>query len=109
MFTHEEQSIKVSDAHTAEKSDFSPNLIEERLKANLEHLHAQISKMTQMMKKLIHENLARLNLTAGFRVCRFQSESPLVDGPRTSRSLPLASLVTAGYTPDIELVGNGSF
>ena len=93
-FSHEEHQAEASEVHTAKRSDgsnteFSPNLTEERIKANLEPLHAQIFALTQMMNKLIQDNSARAKPTAGLRSRRFPSESPLTDGPRTSRSLPL--------------------
>ena len=45
MSAHEEQPTEASDVHSAErtddvKSEFSANLIEERIKAYLEPLHA---------------------------------------------------------------------
>ena len=69
---HEEQLSEASEAHTTEKDDkanteFSPGSIEERIKAKLEPLHAQISLLTQMINKLIQDNLARKNPTAGPR------------------------------------------
>ena len=53
-----------------------------------------------MMNKLVKDNSARTNPTAGPRDRRFSSESPLTDEPGTSKTLPIALLVTAGYSPD---------
>ena len=60
--------------------------------------------MKQMMNKLFQDYSAGTNPTAGPRGCRFQSDSPLTDGSRTSRTLPLTSLVTVGYSPDIGII-----
>ena len=97
--------METSDTDTTEQgaeasTEFSPNLIEERMKSDVEPLHAQITTLTQMMSKLIQDNWARVNPLAGSRDHRFKSAYPLTDGPGTSRTLPLASLVTVGYSPD---------
>ena len=86
MSAHEEQPIEASGTYRAERIDkasteFSSDLIEERVKANLEPLHEQISTLTQLMNKLIQDNSTRTNSTAGPSDRRFQSESPLKDGP----------------------------
>ena len=46
---------------------FSPHLIEESIKANLEPLHAEISALTEMMDRLIQGNSAREFTTASTR------------------------------------------
>ena len=81
MSALKEQPMEVSETHTTKQCDegnteFSPNSIEEKRKANLETLHAQITLLMQSMNKLIQENSARINSTAGFRNHRFQSEFP---------------------------------
>ena len=58
MSAQEEQTAAESEPNEAERisetgSDFSLDLIEERIEANLEVLHAQISTLTQMMDNLI--------------------------------------------------------
>ena len=105
MSTQEEQPNEASETHTAEQSDessteMSPDWMEERIEANLEPVNAHISTLPQMMKTLIQHNSARTNPTAGPRARRFQSESLLTDGPWISRTLPLTSIRTAGYSPD---------
>ena len=50
--------MEATQPYTTEQSDgasteFFPNSIEERIKANLESLHAQISMLTQMMNKIV--------------------------------------------------------
>ena len=109
MSAHEEQPNEASEADTAEWIDeviteFSSNLIEETIKANLEPLYAQISTLTQMMNKMIKDNSARSNPTASFRDDRFPSESPLTDGAGTSSILPSTSLVTAAYSRIIHIL-----
>ena len=61
MSAHEEKSTTASKSNAAKRNNeistgFSPDLIEERIKANLEPLHAQISTLTQMMDKLVQDN-----------------------------------------------------
>ena len=84
MSVYEEQPKKESEMHTADRIDkngaeFSPDLIKERIKVNLEPLDAQISTLTQMMNKPTQDNSARTNPTAGTRARRFQSESLLAE------------------------------
>ena len=59
----------------------SPDMIEEKLKLNLEPLHDQISALTQLLDNLIQGNSAREFMTAGTREPQFPSELPLTDGP----------------------------
>ena len=92
MSAHEEQSTVASEPNEAEQNDgtssgCSADLIEERIKANLEPLHAQISSLVQMMDRLIQGNSARGYLTASTREARFPSESPVTEGPGISRTL----------------------
>ena len=89
-----------SDQIDVVRTKLSPNSIEERIKANLEPLHAQIGTLTQIMNKLIQDISARLNPTADSRDRKFPSGSPLTDGPGTSKTLPFESLVNAVYSPD---------
>ena len=103
----EEQPKEASESHKTKQGDdddteFSPNLIGEKRKANPEPPHAQNTTRMQTMNKLIHENSATINSTVGSRNSRFQSEFSLTDGPGTPRILPLASVVTAGYSPNNE-------
>ena len=90
MSAHGKQPNEASKTHTLERVDeastkLSPNLIEDRIKSNMEPLHAQISTMTQMMNKLIQDNSARTNSTAGSRDHRFPYESPLTGDPEFAK------------------------
>ena len=80
---------------------FFPDLIEKRIEENLEPLDAQIFALTQMTDKLVQGNSAREYPTASTRELRFPSDYPLTDGPGISRTLPLAPLRTAEYSPNI--------
>ena len=96
MSAHQEQPNTASESHTAERieeavTEFSPDIIKERIKANLEPLHAQINILTQKMYKLFQGNSARTISAVGLRDHRFPSESPLTDRPSTSRTLSLES------------------
>ena len=105
MSVYEEQSTAAYEQNVDERSDeasteFSPDIIIEKIKANLERLHAQNITLTQMMNKLIQEKSAGTNptSTAGSRNRSFPSKSPLTDS--TSRTLPLELRITAGYSPN---------
>ena len=95
---------------TIERNDenilrFSPDIIEETIKANLEPLHAQIFALTEYMDRLIQGNSARDFTTAGTRELRQQSESPFAEAPGTCSFAPVAPLTTAGYSPDTLVCG----
>ena len=105
MSAHEELSTAASKPNAAERisefsSEISPELIEKRIKENLAPLHAQISAQTELLDKLIQVNSARVYTMASTRERRFSSESPLTDKVRHERTLPLAPLIAAGYSPD---------
>ena len=46
---------------------FSPELVDERIKASLEPVHAQITALTEMMDHLIQNNSAKETITASSR------------------------------------------
>ena len=82
------------------KVRFSPDLVDKRIKASLEPLHAQISVLTEMMDRLIQSNSARETTTASSRETRHQHESPYSGVPGFARFPTVAPLSTAGYSPD---------
>ena len=111
MSAHEEQSTAISEPTIAEwtsgsGTEFSPQLIEERIRANLDPLHAPFPALTHLMDRLIQDNLAGTYPTISTRDCQFPSKSPFTVEPRTSRTLSLALLVTAGYL--LEMVAGAS-
>ena len=58
MSGHEEEPTVAIHTNVTERSDetstsYSPDMIKEKIKANQETLHAQISVLTQMMDELI--------------------------------------------------------
>ena len=65
-----------------------PDVIEERIKANLEPLNEQISTLTQLLNQLIQENSACNSPTGGPRTHRTQSEHSPSGEVGTSRTLP---------------------
>ena len=79
---------------------FSPSLVDERIKAGLEPLHAQISALTEMMDRLIQSNSAKESTTASSRGFGHQYESAYSEGPGSSKFPTVAPLTTAGYSPD---------
>ena len=79
---------------------FFPDLVDEKIKASFEPLHAQISAHTEMMDHLIQSNSAREITTAGFCETRHQYESSYSRVPGFSRFPTVAPLTAAGYLPD---------
>ena len=63
---------------------FSPEILEERIKARLEPPHVQISALTEMMDRLIQKHSAKESTTACFRGYGQQYESPHTEGPGSS-------------------------
>ena len=106
MYAHKEQSTEVQSAKRNDEAgtECFPSSIGEKIKANLEPLNAQNSTLTQVMNKLIQDNSANLNPTAGPRDLQSPSESPFTGGPAISRFPPLESLMIAGYSPNILLL-----
>ena len=74
----------------------SPDLVDERIKASVEPLHAQISALTEMMDRLIQSNSAGESTTASSRKTRHQYESPYSGVPGSSRFPTVAPLTTSG-------------
>ena len=81
---------------------FSPELVDERIKANLEPLHAQITALTEMMDRLIQNKSAKESATASSPGTPNQYEWPYSEVPGSSRFPTVAPLTTAGYSPDNE-------
>ena len=109
MSSHNEQPSEASETHSVEQTDEAgmeivPGLIDARIKANLEPRQAQISTLTKKMIKLIQDNSAGINLTAGPRDQWFPSQSLLTEGPGSSKTLPLTCKVSVVYSPDSESV-----
>ena len=83
---------------------FSPDLVDEGIKASLEPLHAQFFALTEMMDRLIQSNSARETTTVSICETRYQYESPYSRVPGSSRFPTVAPLTTAGYSPDIHIL-----
>ena len=86
MSAHEEETAGEVETDVIEGNGengvrFSPDLVDERIKASLELLHAQISALTKMMDHLIQSNSARKTTTASTRETRYQYESPFSGAP----------------------------
>ena len=79
---------------------FSPDLVDYRIKASLDPLHAQIFALTEMMDSLIQSKSTKESTTASFRGFGHQYESPYGVGPGSSKFPTVAPLTTAGYSPD---------
>ena len=114
MFPHEEDTAVEAQIDANEQNDqtsasFSPDMIEERIKASLEPLHPQISAVTEMMDRLIQRYSARKNTTASTCELRLQSETPFAQASGILRFPPVAPLATTGYSLDSGTFGNGHF
>ena len=101
MSKHENENPEVVESGVTEDSEesnigLSPVLVEKRIKASLEPLHAQISALTEVMDRLIQDNLTTESMTASTRGLRFQHESPYTEEPGSSRFPTVAPLTTAG-------------
>ena len=103
MSAHEDEATGELETGTIEGNEensvrFSPELVDERLKASVEPLHAQISALTEMMDRLIQNNSAKETTTASSR--DKTSVKPYNEVPGSSRFPTVAPLTTAGYSPD---------
>ena len=105
MSSHEKDTTVAAEMNATEGNDgtsicFSPDMIQERIKTNLEPLHAKILALTQMMDRLIQGNSASEFTTASTRETQFLSKSPFTDGRGSSRTPRIAPEATTGYSPD---------
>ena len=82
---------------------FSPESVDESIKASLVPLLAQITALTGMMDRLMQSNSAKEATTASSRGPRHQYESPYSEVPGSSRFPTVAPFTTAGYSPDSTL------
>ena len=81
---------------------FFPNLVDEKIRASHEVLHAQISALTEMMDHLIHSNCnsAKETTTVSSRGARHQYESPYNEIPGSFRFPTVAPFTAEGHSPD---------
>ena len=94
MSVHEEEVTEEVEADATEGNEenstrFSPDLVEEKIKASLE-----------MMDRLIQSNSAKETTAASSRETRHQYESPYSGVPESSSFPTVAPLNTSGYSPD---------
>ena len=109
MSAHQEEVTGEVEADATEGNEennvkFSPDLVDEKIKASLEPLHSQISALTETMDRLIQNNSARKFTTASTREPQSRPESPFAEASGTSRFLTVVPVTTAGHSPDIEVV-----
>ena len=96
----EEVAIEANEQNGENISRFSPDKIEERIRANLEQLHAHISVLAKLMARSIQGNAAREIRRASTLELRLQSQSPFTEAPGTFRFPPVVPLTTTGYSPN---------
>ena len=70
--THGDENTGVAEAWMIESSEeksvrFSPELVDGRIKASLEPLHAQFYALAEMMDRLIQINFTKKSTTASYR------------------------------------------
>ena len=80
MSAHEDRTtgeveLGISEGSEESSMRFSPELVDEKIKACLEPLHAKITALTEMMDRLIQSNSAKETTTASSRGTRHQYES----------------------------------
>ena len=105
MSTHGDENTGEAEMGIIEGSEenrksFSPELVDEKIKASLEPLHAQISALTEVMDHLIQSNSTKESTTANSRGFGHQYESPYTEGPGSSKFSTVAPLTNAGCSPD---------
>ena len=72
LSTHGDENTREAEMESFEGSEensirFSSELVDKRIKANFEPLHAQIFTFTEMMDRLIQTNSTKESTTANFR------------------------------------------
>ena len=105
MSTHGDENTGKAETGMIEGSErnstrFSPELVDERIKASLESLHPQITALTEMVNRLIQSNSAKEVTTASSRGTPHQYESPYSEVSGSSKFPTVALLTTTGYSPD---------
>ena len=84
----------------------SPVLLDERIKADLEPLHAQMSALTEMTDRVIQSNSTTESTKASSRGPSHQHESPYSEGPGSSKFPTVAPSTTAVDSSDIPFFQN---
>ena len=98
--SEEEVIGEVTESYEENSIRLSPNLVDERIKASLEPLHAQIYALTEMMDRLIQSNSAEETTTASSRETRHQYKSPYSGIPGSYIFPTVAPFTSAGYSGD---------
>ena len=90
----EEVAIDANEQNGERSSRFSSDKLEEKIRANLVPLHAQISILAKIMDRSIQGNAAREITTASTLELRLQSQWPFTEAPGTFRVPPAVPLTT---------------
>ena len=98
----EADATKSSDKNSVR---FSPELVDEKIRASLEPLHAQAPALTEMMDRLIQSNSARVTTTST-RETRWQYESLNSEAP-VSSWIPTAAPLTSRRVVSRFFLGGG--
>ena len=104
MSAHEDETTREVETVEIDRSEgnsrrCSQELLDERIRANFEPLHAQITALTEMMHRLIRSNSAKQTTTASSRGIREHYEPPYSEIPGSSRFPTVVPLTTAGRSP----------
>ena len=102
MSTHGDENAGEAQTGIIEGSEeksirFSSDVVNEKIKATLGPLYAQISALTEMMDRLFQSNSAKESKTASSRGFWDQYGSPDSEGPGSSQFPTVTQLTTAGY------------
>ena len=95
-----EAEMGIIEGSEENSTGFTSELADEKIKASLEPLHAQITAFAETMDRLIQSNSAKESTTPSSRGIRHQHESPYNEVPESSQFPTVAPLTTAGYSAD---------
>ena len=94
-----EAEVGITEGSEESNIGLPPELLDEKIEASLEPLDAQISALTEMMDRLIQNNLTTESTTASTRGLGLQHESPYNEGPGSSKFPTVAPLTTRDTRP----------
>ena len=92
----------IEESNEENSARFFPDLVDERKKANLEPLDAQINALSEMMDSLIKSNSPKEPTTANSRGTRHQYQSRHCEIRGSSGFRTVAPRTTAWHSPDNE-------
>ena len=112
MSTHGDENTGEAETGMIEGTEknnmrFSPDLVDERIKASLEPLQAQNSALPEMMNRFIQSISAKESTTVSSRGFGHQYESTYSERPGSSKFPTVAPLTTTDTCPTTIIFRNG--